>query len=84
MRFHSIDGVRVQYTPAEETARDAVEAAIARGPSQAVRNARATAAADRDMASPLMQALADTLLSDTGDMGRFRAALETRHRAVVS
>ncbi len=78
-RFHNVDGVRIQFTPADEAQRDAEEAAWARAPTPGERAARATAAADVDMGTPLMRALADTLLSDPAVAVSFRTALEARH-----
>jgi len=71
-RYHNINGNRVQFTAAEETARDAEEKAWADG---AVARAQANLRARRDalLAATDFYALSDVTMSD--DMKTYRQEL---------
>ena len=72
VRYHNINGVRVQFTAEEETAWDAQEAAdIAAAPARGLTELRAKR--DRLLAETDYLALADNTLSD--DMKTYRQAL---------
>ena len=71
-RFHNINGNRVQFTDAEETARDNEETAWANAaPARALANLRARR--NRLLAETDFYALSDVTLSD--DMTTYRQAL---------
>ena len=71
-RYHNINGVKVQFTAEEETARDAEEKAWADG---AVARAQANLRADRNrkLAETDYYALSDVTLSD--EMKKYRQDL---------
>ena len=72
VRYHNINGVRVQFTAEEETAWDAQEAAdIAAAPARALTELRAKR--DRLLAETDYLALSDNTLSS--DMTTYRQAL---------
>ena len=71
-RYHNINGVRVQFTEAEETARDNEETAWANAaPARALADMRAKR--NRLLAQTDFYALSDVTLSD--DMTTYRQAL---------
>ena len=71
-RFHNINGVKVQFTDAEETARDNEETAWANAaPARALADMRAKR--NRLLAQTDFYALSDVTLSD--DMTTYRQAL---------
>ena len=71
-RFKNVNGVRVQLTSAEETARDAEETAAANAaPARALKGMRAQR--NRLLAETDFYALSDVTLSD--DMTTYRQAL---------
>ena len=71
-RYHNINGNQVQFTAAEETARDAEEAAWAAGAfDRAIANLRAER--DRKIAATDYHALSDNIMS--AEMTTYRQAL---------
>ena len=71
-RFHNINGVKVQYTEAEETARDSEETAWANAaPARALADLRERRT--RLLAATDFYALSDVTMSD--DMKTYRQAL---------
>ena len=71
-RYHNINGNQVQFTAAEETARDAEEAAWASGAfDRAIANLRAER--DRKIAATDYHALSDNTMS--AEMTTYRQAL---------
>ena len=71
-RFKNVNGVRIQLTSAEETARDAEETAAANAaPARALKGMRAQR--NRLLAETDFYALSDVTLSD--DMTTYRQAL---------
>ena len=71
-RFHNINGVKVQFTAEEETARDAEEKAVAdAAPARALANLRSKR--NRLLAETDYLALSDNTLSD--DMKTYRKDL---------